>query len=270
MSTARYQVFLHALAPDATDTGSKYADTTLAVVSEEQLRQLFTAFANLAARLSPTVTPRPEIRMQFPAGLAMIAPVEGKLYYVSWGSKASWGSKVAGIEVSVDDLMGIIAKAAVTAETLKPARAGSRAAAPERKAATDTRKFVTIALLGVAIVAMNVATVWMLLKPARTILPPYVFLPETESDALMKQVAGVYQTGTGAAGDRHLEIEKLGLLRFAVYGKNRTMRRERLQTARGARLVDGVAVITNEYGLLRLKDPSTVTVYGDTYRRIGN
>jgi hypothetical protein len=260
MSTARYQVVLHALAPDATDTGSKYADTTLDVVSEEQLRKLLAAFANLTARLSPTVTPWPEIRIGFPAGMAMIAPIKGKLHYVSWDTKAG------GIEVSVDDIM---ARVAAAAETLKPGHAEIKAGAPVRKAATGTRKVVTITLLGVAIVAMNVATVWMLLKPPRTILPPYVFLPEAESDALMRQVAGVYQTGTGA-GDRHLEIEKLGLLRFAVYGKNRTLRRERLQTARGARIVDGVAIITNEYGLLRPKDPSTVTVYGDTYRRIEN
>ena len=270
MSKARYQVALHALAPDATDTGSKYADTTLDVASEEQLRTLLTAFASLAARLSPTATPRPEIRIQLPAGLTVIEPVEGKLHYVSWGSKSGWGSKGGGIEVSVDDIMGILAKVAVAAGTSKPPHAGIKAVAPGRKAAAGTRKFVTIALLGVAIVAMNGTSLWKLLQPPRTILPPYVLLPEAESDALMKQVAGVYQTGTGAAGDRHLEIEQLGLFRFAVYGKNRTLRREHMQTAHGARVVDGVAIITNEYGLLRPKDPSTVTIYGDTYRRIEN
>ncbi|MDD3181004.1 MAG: hypothetical protein PHQ04_11740 [Opitutaceae bacterium] len=268
MPTVSYQVVLHALAPDATDAGSTYADTTLPGVSEEQLRQLLTAFADLAARLSPMVTPRPEIRIKSPAGLVMIVPVEGKLHFVNWETK------VGGFKVSVDDIMAKIAATAAiptkaAGATPTTVHAAARTASPIRKTATGKRKFVTIALLGVAIVAMNLTTVWMLFMPPRTLLPPHVFLPEAESDALMKQVAGVYQTGA-REGDRRLEIEKLGLLRFAVYGKNQTLRRERLQTARGARITEGVVILTDENGILRPKDQSTITIYGDTYRRIQN
>lgn len=260
MPASRYQVVLHALAPDATDTGSQYADTTLNAVSAEQLRKLLSAFDHLAARPAPTDAPRPEIRIRFPAGLAMIAPFAGKLYYTSWDTKGR------GIQVSVDDIMSIVA---ATAEPARPGNAGSKSAAPVRKPATRKRRFAAITLLGIAIVAMNITTGWMLLKPPPTILPPHVFLPDAESDALLQQLAGVYQTGP-REGDRHLEIEKLGLLHFAVYGKNHKLRRESLQSARGARIAGEVAVITDANVVLRLKDPRTVVVNGDTYRRIAN
>ena len=169
MSPARYQVHLHAVAPDGTDAGGKYPDATLETVSEEQLRKLLTAFADLSARLPPLISPRPEIRIRFPAGLAMIAPLEGKLFYVSWDIKGR------GIKVSVDDIMSIVA---ATAEGQQPARTDSRAAASGRKAGTRSRKFVTLTLLGVAIAAINGATVWMLLRPPRTILPPFTYLPD--------------------------------------------------------------------------------------------
>lgn len=260
MSTSHYQVTLHALSPDATDTGSEYADTTLPAVPEEKLRELLAAFAGLAAHLSPTATPRPEIRIKSAAGMAMILPVEGKLHFVSWGTR------VGGLAVSVDDIIARVASPAPA-----PTRHHETRTAPsERKTAASQSKWVKVALLGVAIVAMNAITLWMLLlKPPRTLAPPHVFLPENESDALMGRVAGVYQTGP-RKGDRRLVIEKLGLLRFAVYGENHALRRERSQTARGARIQEGPVIITDEYGVLRLKDPNTVSVYGDTYRRIQN
>lgn len=259
MATPRYQVILHALAPDATDAGTQYADTTLDGVSEAQLRTLLDDFADLAGRLAPLDTFRPHIRINFPAGLAMITPLDGKLYYGSWDTKGR------GIEASVDDIMAMVMG---TAEVPKPAPGEIRSSAPPmRKAATGRRKYLTIAALGIAIVAMNCATAWMLLKPARTILPPHVFLSDAQSDALMKQVAGEYQTGP-LEGDRHLEISALGLFRFAVYGPHRTLTRVHLQSGRAARITGGTVILTNEYGVLRIIDPNTITIYGDTYRRI--
>ena len=258
----RYQVVLQALAPDATDAGSHYAETTLDAVPEEQLRKLLATFADLAARLSPTATVRPQIRIKAAAGLAMISAIEGKLYY------ASWDTKGRGIEVSVDDIIKIVT---APAEAPKPARVETRSASPivRRGPMAGRKKFITVTLLGLAIVAMNAATVWMLLKPPRTILPPHVFLSDADSDALLKQVAGAYQTGN-REGDRHLQIEALGLLRFTVYGQNRALRREQLQSGRAAKTVDGVVIITNEFGVLRMIGPNTVAVYGDTYRKITN
>ncbi len=261
MPKPRYKVVLIALAPDATDAGTQYADTTLEAVPEDKLRQLLTTLAGTAARLSPTVTFRPQARITSAAGLAMITVIEGKLYYGSWDTKGR------GIEVSVDDIMGIVTGAL---ETPKVPPSGSRAplpmaAPPPRR----KRKYFTIILLGAAIVAMNATTAWMLLKPPRTILPPHSFLPSAESDALMQQVAGTYQTGV-RQGDRHLVIEPLGLFHFTVYGPNHTLTRERLQTGRAARTTSGVVILTNEFGVLRVIDPNTITIYGDTYHRIVN
>ncbi len=260
MPATRYQVILHALSPDATDAGGQFADTTQDAVPEEQLRKLLVALAGLTSRLSPEDTFRPYIRIKSPAGMAMITPIEGKLYY------ASWDTKGRGIEVTVDDIM---AKVAVAAEAPKAARVESRAPIPVASVKSPKRKAVTVALLGIAIVVMNAVTIWMLVKPARSLLPPHVFLPDTESDALIKKMAGAYQTGI-LEGDRHLQIEQLGLLRFTVYGQNRSLRREHLQSGRGAKTVDGEVIITNESGVIKLIDPNTIAVYGDTYRRVLN
>ena len=260
MPAARYKVNLHALAPDATEAGSNYADVPLEAVPEEQLRQLLTALDDLARRRPPAISARPCIRINAAARMATITPIDGKLYYSSWDTKGR------GLEVSVDD---VLAKFGATAKEQKPAPAGSKPAVPGRPAATNQRRFVTIALLGVAIVAMNAATLWMLFKPHRTILPPYAYLSDAESDALLSQVAGAYQTGV-KEGDRRLEIETKGLFHFAVYGRNRALRREHLQSGRGARIADGAVIITSESGVLRLVNENTITIYGDTYRRIAN
>lgn len=259
MPTAKFQVVLHALAPDAADAGTQYADATLDAVSEDQLRGLLAAFAQLATRLSPIDTFRPHIRINFAAGLAMVTPIEGRLYYGSWDTKGR------GIEVSVDDIMDLVTG---KAEAPKPTtHSKAPIEIPMPRPAKIKRKYLTIVALGIAIVAMNATTAWMLFKPAPTILPPHVFLPDTESDTLMKQVAGEYQTGN-LEGDRHLEIGALGLFRFAVYGPNRTLQQVRLQSGRAARIAGGVVILTSRYGVLRIVDPNTITIYGDTYRRI--
>lgn len=260
MSTPPIQVVLHALAPDATDAGADYTDTTLEAVSEARLRKLLAALADLAPRLPATITFHPQIRIHLPAGAAMITPVEGRLYYGNWNTKG------LGVEVSVEDIMAMVAG---TAEPPAPAKHGGKSAAPMPSDTTGRRRRFTVPLLGLAIVVMNATTAWMLLKPAPTILPAHEFLPAATSDALLQQVAGSYQTGN-REGDRHLEIEPLGLLQFSVYGPNRTLLQKRLQSGRGARTAEGKVIITSSYGVIRIVDPNTITVYGDTYHRIGS
>jgi hypothetical protein len=115
MPTLRFQVMLSALAPDLTDAGTHFPDATLEAVTEERLRQLLTTFAELAARLAATATFRPQVRIKTAAGLAIITAIEGKLYYGSWDTKGR------GIEVSVDDIIGIVTG---IVETPKPAPSG--------------------------------------------------------------------------------------------------------------------------------------------------
>ena len=79
-------------------------------------------------------------------------------------------------------------------------------------------------------------------------------------------VAGDYETGT-REGDRRLTIQPDGALQLSKYGQKRTVVEENSKTVRGALTSGKSALLTNDPYLLEIRDPNTVVLYGDTYKR---
>jgi hypothetical protein len=109
--------------------------------------------------------------------------------------------------------------------------------------------------------------VWMLLRPARGVAPKFVKMDAAASAALLGRIAGEYQTGN-QEGDRRLIIASDGTLRIAKYGPNKTIAEEIIRSARGA-LQDGKpALATSDPYVMLVREPDSVVLYGQTYRRV--
>jgi hypothetical protein len=123
-----------------------------------------------------------------------------------------------------------------------------------------------IGLLILAIVGINATTVWMLLRPPPDLLSEFELLPEAASHELLAQFAGDYETGN-REGDRHLTIQPDGALQILKYNPKHVLVPENAKTVRGALTSGKPALLTSDPYLLEIKDPNTVVLYGDTYKR---
>jgi len=129
-------------------------------------------------------------------------------------------------------------------------------------------RWAKVAVLAVLIVGFNGATAWMLLRPPPSLVPKHELLSDSESRALLQRVSGEYETGA-AEGDRRVLINPNGELRLAKFGPQRAILEERHKTARGA-LVNGRAALVTGDGVIEIKDPETIVLFGTTYRRRGS
>jgi len=108
--------------------------------------------------------------------------------------------------------------------------------------------------------------VWMLLKPAKNLMPEHEYLSEDESRALLTKTAGEFETGS-AVGDRQIILDAEGTLHLAKFGANRAATEQRVKSVRGA-VVDGKNVlVTSDPAVLLIKDANTIVLYGTTYHR---
>jgi hypothetical protein len=121
----------------------------------------------------------------------------------------------------------------------------------------------------VAIIAVNSFTIWFVLQPKKTLLPKYTLLPPEPAERLLSNVAGVYETGA-ASGDRHLEISKDGAVQRFKFGPEpvRAPTVKQSFTVQAAEAQGKPALLTSRKALITIKDPLTVILYGDTYKRV--
>ena len=129
------------------------------------------------------------------------------------------------------------------------------------------RQALSLASLVVAIVAVNAFTLWFLTRPPRTALPKLTALDPVPAERLLTSVAGVYETGA-APGDRRLEIRKEGEAHRFRFGPNRTPTKPQTFTVQAVSAAGQPALVTNNRSLIAIKDPGSVVLFGDTYRRV--
>jgi hypothetical protein len=128
----------------------------------------------------------------------------------------------------------------------------------------DWAKIALLALFSFTFVG---AGVWMLFKPARTLAPKYKLMSATEAVGLLGRVAGQYQTGN-QPGDRRLIIDNAGTLRIAKYGPDQSIAEEIIRTARGATQDGRPALVTTDPYVMLIHDADSVTLYGQTFKRV--
>jgi hypothetical protein len=255
MSTPVFQVFLHHLTPDAQAASIAHGDRELPAVTPERLQTLLTALAAVAARDDRTAMP--ELRIIALQGRFLVQARDGRLLLHSWKTRPE------GLALKPEHIFAVVTGAGAeadfaAAEVLEPERRGSLPRPP--------RPWLKLALLAALIVGINAVTVWLLLRPAPDLLPPYELLPAAATQQLLTDAAGDYETGA-KEGDRGLRIAPDGSLRLVKFGPNHAVVEEVTLTAQGAQTGGQPVLITSDRTTVEIKDAATVVLYGDTYRR---
>ena len=257
MTPATFHVILHHLSPDAKVASAAQPDHDLPRVTIEKLREFLVSLAAEATHLPLGGSVSPEVRIRIGKDTLQVRVSEGQLRFVSWETKAG------GVGLTVDQIIARVNLSAPRAEPApkRPARVKATPEAPEK-----IPRWLKVSVLIFAIVAINCTTVWMLLKPPPDLLSEFELLPEAASHELLAQFAGDYETGS-REGDRHLTIQSDGALQILKYSHQHQLVPENAKTARGALTSGKPAMLTNDPYLLEIKDPNTVVLYGDTYKR---
>jgi hypothetical protein len=257
MTPQTFHIILHHLSPDAKVASAAQPDHDLPKVTVDKLRELLVALAATAVHLPAVSAAAPEIRIRSGKDTLQVRVSEGQLRFVSWETKAG------GVGLNVDQIIARVSFSAPRAEPapLRPARMHAPSGPPEK-----VPRWAKVTALIAAIVGINATSVWMLLKPPPDLLSEFELLPAGASHELLNMYAGDYETGT-REGDRRLTIQPDGALQLSKYGQARAVVPEGNKTVRGALTSGKPALLTDDPYLLEIKDPNTVVLYGDTYKR---
>lgn len=267
MAAATYSVTLHHLAPGATAAGLNFPDEQLLNVTPAQLRDLLYALTEVASGLTIYEPSTPEIRVKTDRDVFVIRTRYRQLCFVGWETT------LRGEEHSVPYITTTIAGGAAEVQRMMPVKVEraplASSAADDKTTAASSARRTKIAVMAVLIVGFNVATAWMLLKPAPSLTPSYELMVETDARTLLIKAAGDYHTGK-EPGDRRLTINPDGLLRFAKYGPGQVMLEPRDRPANGATVAGKPVLLTSGKNpvIVEIRDLDTVVCSGTTYRRI--
>ena len=257
MSTSRdsfFSVNLRHLSPDCRRVGAELPDVQLNHLSVRQLRTLLDG----AAKLAPTAVypAEPQLRIEGTQGKFVVQLKNGTLNFISWSSSVRGTGAMTPAQV-IGTILG-----EDTDDDEPVMAAASRSAGSGRRFSFSP----TIAMYVVAIIGINSFTVWFLTRPPRTHLPSYTLLEAAPGERLLTEVAGTYET-TGP-GERRIEIRKDGSVHRFKYTAQRKIVQNQEFKVQPAHAAGQPALLTDRKSLITIKDPTSVVLYGDTYRRV--
>jgi len=269
MATTTYSVTLHHLAPGAKEAGLAYPEEQLTGVNVEQLTELLHAMEEMAGRLTIYEPSTPEVKIKTDREVFVVRTRYRRLCLV--GSETS----LRGEEHSIAHIMGAVTGQATP--MIRPVvnpRLFERppTSIPLRMPARDSGgggipDWVKIALMVVLSLGFAGGGVWLLFRPARSLAPKYSLMSAPEAAVLLTRTAGEYATGS-AEGDRRLIISSDGTLRIAKYGADKAIAEEIIRTAKGATQDGKPALVTSDPYLMRINEGESVTLYGQTFKRV--
>jgi hypothetical protein len=264
MASPAFNVTLHHLSSDARDCSLAHADEHLIAANVTQVRDMLYALSEVASRQSIYEPASPEIRIKTDRDVFVIRTRYRRLCFVGWETA------LRGEDHSVAYIMSVITgsnehtKAAPKTQRTTPSFRSSHSTPPIESGGVP--RWVKVAALLVVILGCNGTALWFLMRPATSLGPPYTLLPAFESNALLTKAAGEYTTGS-KEGDRRLVIDAAGTLKLAKYGPQKKVLEETTKTVRGALSEGRAALVTGDPNVLTIKDPDTVILYGNTYKR---
>lgn len=255
--TAVYDVTLSQLALDARAAGIEYPSAVRDGLSRKELRTLLKAAGALAPSISYPLTP--ELRVVTSAGNFVIQFKEGRLNLVSWASMNSRG----GGATTPEQILAII-----TGEVMEGDAGLAEEAAPVARATgKGWKRAALVVLLVAAVVAINSFTFVQAKKPPGKFLPPYRVMEPAPSERALATVAGNYETGS-QPGDRRLQIARDGNVTWIKFGQGRTPAESKTFTVKAVEAAGSPALLTSRESLIKIKDPTTLLLFGDTYVRV--
>lgn len=246
-----YSVAMRHLSSDAKRAGVDLPDAKLNHLSLRQLRTLLDS----AAKLAPTVAYpiEPEMRIVAGAGNFVVQLKNGGLNFISWSSAVKVGGTITPAQIISAIAGDVVEQSSGRAQS---------SSTPSRFSGS-----FSMALMAVAILAINGFTYWFVTQPPRTLVPKFTLLDSGPADRLLSEVAGVYETG-GGPGDRRLEIRKDGAVHRFKFGTARKVVQKQEFTVKAAQASGKPALVTDRKTLIAINDPVSVVLYGDTYRRV--
>ena len=250
-----FDVVLVHLSPDAKKASIEIPTSERLGLSPKELRGMLRAMEQLA----PTVVypAAPEMKVTAPSGRFMVQVKEGRLQFVSWASMKSRGGNPSADQIA-DIITGEVEEGATGLESVIPADPSV-----QRKWARG----LIIAALVVVFIGANYYTYTTATKPPGNFLPRYRLLEPAPGERLMNDVAGNFETG-GAPGDRRLQIRVDGSAEWLKFGPGRAIVERKPLVLQAVEVAAGRALLTSRQGLITIKDPSTLIMYGDTYIRV--
>jgi hypothetical protein len=256
-----YSVILHHLSPDAKQAGAALPDHVVADATIEKLEVLLRNLAKLAEHHKDAPGVTPEIRIQTAREELQVRAEKGQLRF------DSWDTKVGGLHMTADEIIAMLGGKKIDQAAIARRTAASRG---RTGGGGGMPRGAKVAILAAVIVAANAASVWMIFfqKP-RDLLPRHELLSDDETNRLLKNMAGEYETGA-TQGDRRLVIAADGTLQIATYGDKKKVLEENILNSHGAKVEGIPALITiNPAAVMEIKNSNTVILFGDTYRRRG-
>jgi hypothetical protein len=250
---AHFTVILHHLAPDVKQAGTQFADAELTEVKPRHLRKLLEALAVLAPTVKPPVVP--SLRISGPHGQFLVQVAAGQVRVTSWSTQA-------GAEnLTPDRILALIMGAEVEEKPVAAANAGIFDRLPRSG---------KIALLAVAILGSNAVTAWMMTRPPpalpESILPAHRPIDAERAKRVLAEFAGDYAMGN-SPGDRALTIGRDGKIRWVTLGAGGVVTEEHAIQAESAESRGHAVLVTDNFGMIEMKDAISVVYFGDTYRR---
>jgi hypothetical protein len=249
-----FSVGFKQLSPDARMAGADFGETERANVPAKELRGLLRA----ADALAPTVAYPlvPELRIKAPTGRYVVQLKEGRLHFISWSSAKSRGGNP-----TPDQILAIIAGEEVEDDT-------TPTPAPEvSTSGASVGRWVLGTLLALVTIGSLAFSLTSYTKPPGNLLPEFSLMEPAPAARLMEQVAGNYETGT-TPGDRRLQIGADGRVVWVKFGQDRSEVERREFTAQAATTAGQPALFTSRKSLIKVKDPTTLLLFGDAYLRV--
>lgn len=249
-----YTVGFHHLSVDVKKIGTSLPDAQLNYLSAKQVRGLLEA----AFAIAPSVEfpAEPELRIMTSGAKFVVQIKAGGLNFISWSSSVKAGGKttpaqifdaISGADNKVDD--------ASTGGGVIMGFAGGLLAK------------MNVGLLAVAIIAVNSFTFWFMSRPPKTLLPKFTVMQSEPAERLLADVAGIYETG-GSSGDRRLEIKKDGVVERIKFNEHRVASQKQTYTVKAVDAGGKPALVTDRKSIITIKDPQSLVLFGDTYRRV--
>ncbi len=254
----KFDVTLKHLSPDGRKASYEFPAAERTGISLKELRAVLNSMDAIAPKTAyPTV---PELRITGPTGQFVIQVKDGALRYVSWGTDIAFGGAP-----TVDQIVGIVSGEATEDEF------GTKTGAPEFKfdRSRHRKRAVIGALLGAFIAGINTFTVWNAKRPPGNFLPKYHVLEPAPAERILTSVAGIYETGS-SPGDRRLQIDKNGNVVWIKFGQNKAPLTKKQFTAQPVEAAGVQSLLTSRKSLIKIKDLTSLSLFGDTYIRTMN
>lgn len=250
-----FAVTFRHLAPDLARAGPEFSDFERTGVTLDQLHGLIERLTALAPIVQYPA--EPELRIVGPQGRFVVQARNGEIHV------SSWSTRTGGAKLSPKQIIAMIMGLEEAGGDYPMGQVG-------HATAVGLSRRWKLLILVLAVAGSNGVTAWYLTRPPppppRELFPEHRLLAPEQAGRVLAEFAGDFETGAGE-GDRGLTISPDGSVRWIVWGAGRSITEETNLRARAAESGGRLVLVTDNFGMIEMKDHVTIVYFRDTYRR---